>query len=88
MSEGSGPKGLPRAESRFALLKALGRGQAVRGLLKSLLRTIRTVAGMPDYHRYVEHLRTCHPDRPVPTEREYFTQYTETRYGAGMSRCC
>jgi uncharacterized short protein YbdD (DUF466 family) len=43
---------------------------------------------MPDYQAYVEHLHTCHPERPVPTEREYFTQYTEARYGAGVSRCC
>jgi uncharacterized short protein YbdD (DUF466 family) len=56
--------------------------------LRGALRTLRRVAGMPDYQAYVEHLRSCHPDRPVPSEREYFTLYTESRYGAGPTRCC
>jgi uncharacterized short protein YbdD (DUF466 family) len=43
---------------------------------------------MPDYAAYLEHLRQQHPGCPVPTEREYFAQYTESRYGNGASRCC
>lgn len=49
---------------------------------------LRRIAGMPDYQAYVEHLRRCHPDRPVPTEREYFEQYVAARYGDGPTRCC
>jgi len=56
--------------------------------LRDALRTLRRVAGMPDYPAYLEHLRRCHPDRPVPTEREFFTLYTQSRYGAGPTRCC
>ncbi len=49
---------------------------------------LRRVAGMPDYAAYVEHLRRHHPDRAVPTQREYFEQYVAARYGDGPTRCC
>jgi uncharacterized short protein YbdD (DUF466 family) len=43
---------------------------------------------MPDYQAYLAHLRACHPDRPVPTEREFYDDYGRTRYGDGPTRCC
>ena len=30
---------------------------------------------MPDYDAHIEHLRRSHPERPVPTEREYYAEY-------------
>jgi uncharacterized short protein YbdD (DUF466 family) len=51
-------------------------------------RALRRVAGMPDYAAHLEHLRRCHPGRPVPTEREFFEQYVAARYGDGPTRCC
>lgn len=56
--------------------------------LQWLLQTIRQIAGMPDYDRYVAHLRTCHPDRPVPDEHQYYDQFLNAKYGGGISRCC
>ena len=49
---------------------------------------IRALAGMPDYQRHIEHLRRCHPERPIPTERQYFEEYLEGRYQDGPTRCC
>jgi uncharacterized short protein YbdD (DUF466 family) len=43
---------------------------------------------MPDYEEYLRHLRQCHPDRPVPSEGEFFELYLRTRYGDGPTRCC
>ncbi|MFN8652276.1 MAG: YbdD/YjiX family protein [Gemmatimonadales bacterium] len=62
--------------------------RGTRNVFQQLLTVLRRVAGMPDYAAYVEHLRTCHPEAPVPTEREYFADYTQARYGSGVSRCC
>jgi len=59
-----------------------------RGVIAGLLTALRRVAGMPDYAAYVEHLRRCHPERPVPGEREYFESFTRARYGDGPTRCC
>ena len=52
------------------------------------LHVLRQVSGMPDYRAYVEHLRECHPERPVPSEREFYQDFVQTRYGDGPTRCC
>jgi uncharacterized short protein YbdD (DUF466 family) len=43
---------------------------------------------MPDYAAYCSHLRAHHPDRPLPSEREFFDQFVRARYGDGPTRCC
>jgi uncharacterized short protein YbdD (DUF466 family) len=43
---------------------------------------------MPDYAAHVKHLRRCHPERSVPTEREFFDEYVRARYADGPTRCC
>jgi len=49
---------------------------------------IKQIAGMPDYAAHLEHLRRCHPDRPAPTEREFYEEYVRARYADGPTRCC
>jgi uncharacterized short protein YbdD (DUF466 family) len=48
----------------------------------------RRIVGMPNYRVFVDHCREHHPDRPVPTEREYFEEYLRARYESGPTRCC
>ena len=60
----------------------------MRDSLRWMLDVIRRIAGMPDYPAYLEHLRGCHPERPVPTEREFYESYLQSRYGDGPTRCC
>jgi uncharacterized short protein YbdD (DUF466 family) len=43
---------------------------------------------MPDYQAYLAHLRAEHPERPLPTERQYFEEYLKGRYESGPTRCC
>jgi uncharacterized short protein YbdD (DUF466 family) len=56
--------------------------------LERLLRVVRRVSGMPDYAGHVEHLRRFHPERPVPTARQFYDDYVRARYGDGPTRCC
>jgi uncharacterized short protein YbdD (DUF466 family) len=63
-------------------------GRAVRRSVAWAADLLRRIAGMPDYGAYVEHLRRCHPESAVPSQREYFEQYIAARYGDGPSRCC
>jgi uncharacterized short protein YbdD (DUF466 family) len=49
---------------------------------------VRRIAGMPDYAAHLEHLRRCHPDRAVPTERQFYEEFVRARYGDGPTRCC
>jgi uncharacterized short protein YbdD (DUF466 family) len=55
---------------------------------RRLIAIVKRIAGMPDYHAYVEHLRACHPERAVPTAREYYESFVKQRYDGGGPRCC
>jgi uncharacterized short protein YbdD (DUF466 family) len=56
--------------------------------LDRVSRTLRRVAGMPDYEAYVAHLRRRHPERPVPDRRTFYAEYVAARYADGPTRCC
>ncbi|MGW4325632.1 YbdD/YjiX family protein [Nocardia sp. NPDC004573] len=47
-----------------------------------------SILGGRDYQRYVEHLRRRHPDRAVPTEREYWRQRHAEADRNPTNRCC
>jgi uncharacterized short protein YbdD (DUF466 family) len=49
---------------------------------------VGSVMGDRDYRHYVEHLRRCHPDAAIPSERDFWRQrYAEMDADPG-SRCC
>lgn len=43
---------------------------------------------MPDYERHIQHLREFHPEKLIPTERQFFEDFVRARYGDGPTRCC
>lgn len=57
-------------------------------VISRVIAAVRRMAGMPDYGAYVAHCRAAHPDRPVPSEREFFEDYLRRRYDGGPTRCC
>lgn len=56
--------------------------------LAACLTRVRQIAGMPDYANFVAHWRMHHSTEPMPSERDYFAQYVEARYGDSPTRCC
>lgn len=58
------------------------------GRWRRLQQALRQVFGIPDFERYCEHLRAHHPERPLPTEREFHRMAIDRRYGAARPRCC
>jgi len=60
----------------------------VQERLRTCLSDFRRIVGMPDYPEYVRHLRLVHPTWPIPSKREFFELYMQTRYGDGPTRCC
>jgi uncharacterized short protein YbdD (DUF466 family) len=76
-----------RAEGRTDVTLSAARGPE-RHLIANLFGTLRKIAGMPDYGAHVEHLRTCHPESPIPTERQFYDDYVRARYEDGPTRCC
>ncbi len=60
----------------------------MRRSMVRLVHMIKRIAGMPDYTAYVAHLREAHPDRAIPSEREYYDLYLRSRYEGKATRCC
>lgn len=50
--------------------------------------TLKRVCGMPDYTAYLAHMAERHPGAPALSERQYFEEHLQARYGSGVTRCC
>ena len=48
----------------------------------------RQLIGIPDFERYLAHMRATHPGEPALSEREFHARAIDRRYGAGRPGCC
>jgi uncharacterized short protein YbdD (DUF466 family) len=55
--------------------------------LRRFWRVLEQVVGGMDYVRYCEHVRLRHPEREVPTAREFYLSRISEKYSR-PSRCC
>lgn len=60
----------------------------LRQLLGRVAIAARIAVGVPDYARYVAHMRTAHPDRVPPEYAAFFRERQAARYGRSATRCC
>jgi uncharacterized short protein YbdD (DUF466 family) len=58
------------------------------GSLGKWIAVIRTVIGVPDYERYLRHMRARHPECAVLSQAEFARERQEARYSRPGSRCC
>lgn len=58
------------------------------GRARNLCSACRQVFGIPDYERYLAHAAVWHAGGPVLSQREFFAQAIERKYGKGGMRCC
>jgi uncharacterized short protein YbdD (DUF466 family) len=49
---------------------------------------VRAVLGVPDYERYLGHMRSAHPGDRVMTETEFRHTRMNDRYNKAGSKCC
>ena len=63
-------------------------------ILKSLIsiykksdRFFHLLVGMPSYDKYLEHMRINHPDKIPKTQKEFFKEAMDKKYGPGSSKC-
>ncbi len=55
----------------------------------TLAETARAMVGVPSYAAYRRHMAEAHPDAAPMTERDFFRNRQEARYGAGGGgKCC
>lgn len=62
-------------------------GERVYALYKRSDRFLHLLVGMPSYDKYVEHMRLHHPDKIPKTQKEFFKEALEKKYGAGSAKC-
>ncbi|NKY87713.1 YbdD/YjiX family protein [Nocardia veterana] len=55
---------------------------------RAAARYLNAVLGGQDYARYVAHLRRVHPDRPIPSESEYWRERHAAADRNPGTRCC
>ena len=55
---------------------------------RQLAQIIRRIIGVPDYDRYLAHVRACHPEAPPLSREEFSRQRLEDRYSRPGTRCC
>jgi uncharacterized short protein YbdD (DUF466 family) len=63
----------------------------LRLVCEVVTQTARLMVGVPDYHTYVTHTRTTHPDKPVMSYEEFFRERQAARYSISKGRfrgCC
>jgi uncharacterized short protein YbdD (DUF466 family) len=51
-------------------------------------KVVRTIIGAPDYERYVEHVKKCHPGQKPMSRDEFAKSRLEARYNQPGNRCC
>jgi uncharacterized short protein YbdD (DUF466 family) len=56
--------------------------------MKELLAKLRTIIGVPDYERYIDHCRTHHPDAAPMTRDEFVIDRLNSKYSKPGTRCC
>ena len=60
----------------------------VRTALQRAAEVVRRVVGVPDYQRYVTHVRTCHPGQAPMSREEFERSRLEDKYSRPGQRCC
>jgi uncharacterized short protein YbdD (DUF466 family) len=60
----------------------------ITSIFSSTASVIRAVLGVPDYERYLAHMRTAHPGDRVMSETEFRITRMNDRYNKAGSKCC
>lgn len=60
----------------------------LRLTLTAIARVLRAVAGVPDYERYVAHMRLRHPGSRLLSPAELFASRQRDRFERPGGRCC
>ena len=56
--------------------------------ISGIARALRAVMGVSDYERYVEHVRSTHPEREPMSRSDFARERMESRYSKPGARCC
>ena len=60
----------------------------LRRLLDASARVLRALAGVPDYERYVAHMRVRHPGTAPMSAGDFLAERQRERFEKPGGRCC
>jgi uncharacterized short protein YbdD (DUF466 family) len=60
----------------------------ITSIFSTTASAVRAVLGVPDYKRYLAHMRNAHPGDRVMSETEFNHTRMNDRYNRIGSRCC
>ena len=60
----------------------------VRSTISRAADVVRRIIGVPDYDRYVAHLRECHAGVAPMTREEFEKTRLDDKYSRPGQRCC
>jgi uncharacterized short protein YbdD (DUF466 family) len=55
--------------------------------LRQIMAVLRRLSGDDAYERFVAHLRTVHPNEPLPSRREFWRGEVDRKWQE-VNRCC
>jgi len=61
---------------------------SITSIFSRTASVVRAVLGVPDYDRYLSHMRTTHPGDRVMSETEFRHMRMNDRYNRAGSKCC
>lgn len=53
-----------------------------------LSESLLTIAGAPNYERYLEHLKKHHPEQTPLSKKEFYRKMNDEKYGGKTIRKC
>lgn len=61
--------------------------KSIKKIYKKSDRFFHLLVGMPSYDKYLEHMKIHHPDKIPKTQKEFFKEAMDNKYGPGSSKC-
>jgi uncharacterized short protein YbdD (DUF466 family) len=61
---------------------------SLRSLAQRIAVVVQRVIGVPDYERYVRHVRERHPGTEPVSREEFIRERMASRYSKPGARCC
>ena len=59
----------------------------VRRIYQRSDRFLHLLVGMPSYDKYLEHMHKNQRDKIPKSQKEFFKEAMESKYGAGRTKC-
>ena len=60
----------------------------LRSGLRRCVAVLRAIVGVPDYERYVTHMRATHPGAAILSPTEFFAVRQRERFERPGGKCC